>query len=241
MCRGLEGWCEPINLFLHVPTFFLNIIPWDFRNVGFWSDDVGFALGHRVSTNGIVLLHDGKTAWNLQPCLCYESHNETWEWQYCPWVPLGDAFGQSMIYKLFHIFLKSLSLLACERNLQDFNLSKKIGVIPQIHFASHGFSPIKLKTHAIWVRKDYPRWVLLTCPWFNSFNYLWRCLLLVFGCFIFLGWFDYSKNPKTLKNFKKTKIFYFVSSFIFLEDCMNYDISLDLEHAWHCGETWIVS
>ena len=21
---------------------------------------------------------------------------------------------------------------------------------------------------------------------------------------------------------------------------MNYDISLDLEHAWHCGETWIV-
>ena len=26
-------------------------------------------------------------------------------------------------YKLFHIILKSLSLLACERNLQDFNLS----------------------------------------------------------------------------------------------------------------------
>ena len=62
-----------------------------------------------------------------------------------------------MIYKLFHIFLKSLSLLACERNLQDFNLSKKIGVIPQIHSASHGFSPIKPKTYAIWVRKDYPR------------------------------------------------------------------------------------
>ena len=62
-----------------------------------------------------------------------------------------------MIYKLFHIFLKSLRLLACERNLQDFNLSKKIGVIPQIHSASHGFSPIKLKTYAIWVRKDYPR------------------------------------------------------------------------------------
>ena len=46
---------------------------------------------------------------------------------------------------------------ACERNLQDFNLSKKIGVIPQIHSASHGFSPIKPKTYAIWVRKDYPR------------------------------------------------------------------------------------
>ena len=33
-------------------------------------------------------------------------------------------------YKLFHILLKNLSLLACERNLQDFSLSQKIGVIP---------------------------------------------------------------------------------------------------------------
>ena len=57
-------------------------------------------------------------------------------------------------YKLFYILLKNLSLLACERNLQDFNLSQKIGVIPQIHFASHGFSPTKPKTRAIWVRKD---------------------------------------------------------------------------------------
>ena len=36
-------------------------------------------------------------------------------------------------YKLFHIILKILSLLACERNLQDFSLSQKIGVISQIH------------------------------------------------------------------------------------------------------------
>ena len=43
---------------------------------------------------------------------------------------------------------------ACERNFQDFSLSQKIGVIPQIHSASHGFSPTKLKTRAIWVRKD---------------------------------------------------------------------------------------
>ena len=57
-------------------------------------------------------------------------------------------------YKLFHIFLKKLSLLACERNLQDFSLSQKIGIIPQIHSASNGFSPTKPKTHAIWVRKD---------------------------------------------------------------------------------------
>ena len=57
-------------------------------------------------------------------------------------------------YKLFHILLKNLSLLVYERNLQDFNLSQKIGVIPQIHSASHGFSPTKPKTRAIWVRKD---------------------------------------------------------------------------------------
>ena len=58
------------------------------------------------------------------------------------------------LYKLFHILLKKLSLLACERNLQDLSLSQKIGAIPQIHSASHGFSPTKPKTRAIWVRKD---------------------------------------------------------------------------------------
>ena len=57
-------------------------------------------------------------------------------------------------YKLFHILLKNLSLLVCERNLQDFSLSQKISVIPQIHSASHGFSPTKSKTRVIWVRKD---------------------------------------------------------------------------------------
>ena len=43
---------------------------------------------------------------------------------------------------------------ACERNLQDFCLFQKIGVISQIHSASHGFSLTKPKTRAIWVRKD---------------------------------------------------------------------------------------
>ena len=57
-------------------------------------------------------------------------------------------------YKLFHILLKNLNLLTCERNLQDFSLSLKTGVISQIHSASHGFSPTKPKTCAIWVRKD---------------------------------------------------------------------------------------
>ena len=46
---------------------------------------------------------------------------------------------------------------ACERNLQDFSISQKIGVIPQIHSASHGFSPTKPRTRAIWVRKDLLR------------------------------------------------------------------------------------
>ena len=59
--------------------------------------------------------------------------------------------------KLFHMLLKNLSLLAYERNLQNFSLSQKIGVIPQIYSASHGFSPTKPKTCAIWVRKDSPR------------------------------------------------------------------------------------
>ena len=31
-------------------------------------------------------------------------------------------------YKLFHILLKNLSLLACERNLQDFSLSQRIEI-----------------------------------------------------------------------------------------------------------------
>ena len=57
-------------------------------------------------------------------------------------------------YKLFQIILKNLSLLVCERNLQDFSLSQKIGIIPQIYSASQGFSPTKPKTCAIWVRKD---------------------------------------------------------------------------------------
>ena len=93
--------------------------------------------------------------------------------------------------KLFHILLKNLGLLACKRKLLDFNLSQKNCVIPQIHFVSHGFSPTKPKTHVVWVRKDLLRWVLFTCPWFNSFNYLWTCFLLVFCCFIFLGCFVY--------------------------------------------------
>ena len=96
---------------------------------------------------------------------------------------------------------------AYEWNLQDFNLSQKIGVILQIHSASHEFSPTKLKTHAIWVRKDSLRWVLLICPWFNSFNYLWICLLLVFGCFIFLGCFEFPKIQKHWKFSKRLKYF----------------------------------
>ena len=109
-------------------------------------------------------------------------------------------------------------MLACERKLQDFYLSHKKFVIPQIHSISHGFSPTKLKTLVVWVRKDLLRWVLFTCPWFNSFNYLRTCLFFVFGCFVFLGCFDYSKKKKS-KNIE------------------NFHLSFDLEQTWYCGET----
>ena len=58
--------------------------------------------------------------------------------------------------KLFHMLLKNF-LLACERKLQDFSFSQKNGIIPQIHTASHGFSPTKPKMHTVWVRKDFLR------------------------------------------------------------------------------------
>ena len=56
-------------------------------------------------------------------------------------------------------------------------------------------------------------------------------LSIVCGHILFFRFFLLKKNPKTLKNFKKNKNIFFVSSFIFLEDYMNNDISLDLEHA----------
>ena len=101
---------------------------------------------------------------------------------------------------MFHILLKNLSL-------QDFSLSQKISVIPQIHSTSHGFSPTKPKTRVIWVRKDSLRWVLLTCPWFNSFNCLWTCLNSVFGCFVFRLFFYLKKIQKHWKILKRQKYF----------------------------------
>ena len=73
--------------------------------------------------------------------------------------------------------------MACERKLQDFGLSQKNGVIPQIHFVSHGFSPTKPKTCAVWVRKDLLRWELFICPWYNYFNYLWIYFYFCFRLF----------------------------------------------------------
>ena len=66
----------------------------------------------------------------------------------------NDIFPATSLDKLFHMLYK---MLACERNLQDFSLSQKKCVIPQIHSVSHGFSPTKPKTRAIWVRKDLLR------------------------------------------------------------------------------------
>ena len=51
-------------------------------------------------------------------------------------------------------------------------------------------------------------------------------LFLFLVVLFFRLFFILKKNPKTLKNFEKTKILNFVSCFIFLEDNMNYDISI---------------
>ena len=55
-------------------------------------------------------------------------------------------------------------------------------------------------------------------------------LFLFLAVLFFRLFFLLKKNPKTLKK-KEQKYFFCVSSVIFLEDYMNYDISLDLEHA----------
>ena len=135
------------------------------------------------------------------------------------------------------MLLKNISLLACKRKLQDFCLSQNNFVISQIHFASLGCSPTKPKTHAIWVRKESLRWVLLTNPWFNFLNYLWTCFISIFGCFIFLGFFVYKKKIQKHWKFSKRQNILFWVLFYFpwgLHEL--WYLSLDLEHAWYCGD-----
>ena len=76
--------------------------------------------------------------------------------------------------------------------------------------------------------KNSLRWVLLTCPWFNSFNCLWTCLVFVFGCFVSFRMFFYliKKNPKTLKIFQKDKNILFWVLFYF---------------SWGLHELWYLS
>ena len=99
--------------------------------------------------------------------------------------------------KLFHMLLKNLSMLASERKLQEICFSQKKFVISQIHSTSHGSSPTKPKTRVVWVRKDSLKWVLLTCLWFNSFNYL--------GMFSFSFWLFYFLRLFCLLKIKKSK------------------------------------
>ena len=101
------------------------------------------------------------------------------------------------------MLLKNLSLLVCERKLQDFGLFQKKCVILQIHSVSRGYSPRKPKMRVVWVRKDFLRWVLFTCPWFNSFNYLWTCLLSVFGSLVFSLFWLLKEKSKNIENFQK--------------------------------------
>ena len=105
---------------------------------------------------------------------------------------ISDAISPN---KLFHMLLKNLSLLAYERKLQDFSLSdQKKFVSPYMHYAFVGSSSTKPKTRVVWMIRGLLRWVLFTCPRFNSFNYLWTCFFSVFSYFIFLGCFVYSKK-----------------------------------------------
>ena len=85
------------------------------------------------------------------------------------------------------------------------------------------------------VSVDSLRWVLLTCPWFNSFNYLWTCLLFVFGCFIFLGCFDYSKIQKHWKFSKRQKYFILCLVLFFLRITW---IMISLSWFWICLTLW---
>ena len=101
------------------------------------------------------------------------------------------------------MLLKNLSLLVCEGKLQDFGLFQKKCVIPHIHSIYHGYSPTKPKMSVVWVRKDFLRWVLFTCPWFNSFNYLWTCLLSVFGSLVFSLFWLLKEKSKNIENFQK--------------------------------------
>ena len=74
---------------------------------------MGFASGHCLSTNRIVPCHHGKTTQKLQSCFCYKSHDETWKWQDCSRIPLGDAFGEEVVDVTAYV-----DLLMCEENIQ---------------------------------------------------------------------------------------------------------------------------
>ena len=94
-----------------------------------------------------------------------------------------------------------------------------------LYFVSHRFGNfvlipsiflIKPKMRAIWWEKDLLRWGFSTCPWFNSFNYLWTCLHSVFGYFVLrLFWLFKKKKSKNIENFQKVKNILFCVLFFF--------------------------
>ena len=57
------------------------------------------------------------------------------------------------------------------------------------------------------------RWVLLTCPWSNSFNYLWTCLLSVFSV-LFFGLFWLFQKKKKIRKEQKYFILCLVLCFL---------------------------
>ena len=112
-----------------------------------------FAVRNTDVPKFVHVCHFCGVSGHIRPnCHKLKSKHSVFQFRIC-----DDISPAISLYKLFHILLKNLSLLACKRNLQDFSLSQKIGVIPQIYSALHGFSPTKPKTRAIWVRKDFLR------------------------------------------------------------------------------------
>ena len=104
-----------------------------------------------------------------------------------------------------------------------------------LYFVSHRFGNfvlipfmflIKPKMHAIWWEKDLLRWGFSTCPWFNSFNYLWTCLHSVFGYFVFRLFWLLKKKKKIQKHWKFSKSKkYFILCFVF---CFFFSLRITL-------------
>ena len=106
-------------------------------------------------------------------------------------------------YKLFPILLKNLNLLACERNLQDFSISQKIDVIPQIHCFSWIFT-YKAEDSCYMGEKRFSKVSVVSLVPDLILSIIYGHVLFLFLAVLFFRlFFIFFLNPKILKNFKK--------------------------------------